>query len=150
MSRGDLMTMRTTPHEWLNQSQTKWARMLSVLLDAEPLVINGKAVEENCGKQLPVIRKSQGVGQGGKPFVSRRCDAASSSTGSCTCSAGRSANGIVTSSRGEALSSMALGRSLSFSILLIRLNSCSDCNHGLAAPSRMGPQKAQCAWRHYR
>lgn len=59
MGRGDLMVMRATPHEWRNPSETEWARMLFVLLDAEKPVVDGKEVGEDYGKSLPGIPKSQ-------------------------------------------------------------------------------------------
>ena len=59
MHRGDLMIMRAAPHEWRNPSETEWARMLFVLLDAEAPIVNGKTVEEDYGKAMPGIPNSQ-------------------------------------------------------------------------------------------
>ena len=58
MKRGDLMIMRAAPHEWRNPSQTEWARMLFVLLDAEAPVVNGQPVEEDYGMAMPGIPRS--------------------------------------------------------------------------------------------
>ena len=58
MNRGDLMVMRAALHEWRNPSETEWARMLFVLLDAEAPIVNGEAMGENYGKAMPGIPKS--------------------------------------------------------------------------------------------
>ena len=55
MNRGDVMIMRAAPHEWRNTSETEWARMLFVLLDAEALIVNGRPIEEDYGKAMPGI-----------------------------------------------------------------------------------------------
>ena len=59
MNRGDLMVMRAAPHEWRNTSQTEWARVLFVLLDAEAPVVNGQKVEADYGHAMPSIPQSQ-------------------------------------------------------------------------------------------
>ncbi|KAI0639469.1 hypothetical protein C8Q77DRAFT_65981 [Trametes polyzona] len=41
---GDIVTQRGTIHAWRNPG-TEWARWLTVLIDAKPAVVNGKALE---------------------------------------------------------------------------------------------------------
>jgi len=49
MKRGDVSIQRGTIHEWKNRSETEWARMLYILQEAKPLVINGEALGEDYG-----------------------------------------------------------------------------------------------------
>ncbi|KAI0173031.1 hypothetical protein GGR52DRAFT_541657 [Hypoxylon sp. FL1284] len=50
MKRGDVAVQRATMHAWRNPSTTDWARMVFVLQDMKPLVVNGKKVGEDYGK----------------------------------------------------------------------------------------------------
>ncbi|KAI1408705.1 hypothetical protein F5Y13DRAFT_172138 [Hypoxylon sp. FL1857] len=50
MKRGDIAVQRATMHAWRNPSTTNWARMVFVLQDMKPLVINGEKVGEDYGK----------------------------------------------------------------------------------------------------
>jgi hypothetical protein len=49
MTRGDVAIQRGTMHAWNNPSQTEWARVLFVLQDCEPLIVNGKRFKEDLG-----------------------------------------------------------------------------------------------------
>lgn len=43
---GDIIVQRGTLHGWYNPSATEWARWVSVLIDAEPVKVNGVQLEE--------------------------------------------------------------------------------------------------------
>ncbi len=58
MSRGDIAIQRATMHGWHNPSGTEWARLLFVLQDCEPLVINGKSLDEDLGTAHGVVPRS--------------------------------------------------------------------------------------------
>lgn len=49
LRRGDVAVQRATQHQWVNRSLTEWARMLFVLQDCEPLVVNGVRMGEDLG-----------------------------------------------------------------------------------------------------
>ena len=49
MTRGDVAIHRATMHKWINESQSDWARVLFVLQDCEPLMINGMRFKEDLG-----------------------------------------------------------------------------------------------------
>ncbi|KAK4666220.1 hypothetical protein QC763_405690 [Podospora pseudopauciseta] len=49
LKRGDVAIQRATQHQWVNKSDTKWARMMFVLQDCEPLVVGGKKMGEDLG-----------------------------------------------------------------------------------------------------
>jgi quercetin dioxygenase-like cupin family protein len=49
MRRGDVAIQRATIHAWSNPSPTKWARVLFVLQDCQPLMVNGKRYMEDLG-----------------------------------------------------------------------------------------------------
>jgi hypothetical protein len=42
---GDTVVQRGGMHAWRNPSQDKWARYISVLMSAEPAIVNGEALE---------------------------------------------------------------------------------------------------------
>jgi len=44
---GDIVLQRGTLHGWRNASPTTWVRMLSVLVDADPAVVNGVALRDD-------------------------------------------------------------------------------------------------------
>jgi quercetin dioxygenase-like cupin family protein len=46
MKRGDVSVQRATNHAWRNPSKDAWSRMLYVLVDAKPIVINGKVLSD--------------------------------------------------------------------------------------------------------
>lgn len=46
MKRGDVAIQRGTMHQWINQSQTEWTRMLFVLQESKPLQVAGKKFSE--------------------------------------------------------------------------------------------------------
>ena len=50
MGRGDVMVQRATMHAWRNPSKTEWARMIFVLQDCQPLVVNGERFGEDLGR----------------------------------------------------------------------------------------------------
>ncbi|KAL2167699.1 hypothetical protein VTG60DRAFT_918 [Thermothelomyces hinnuleus] len=47
LRRGDVAVQRATQHQWVNRSQTQWARMLFVLQDCKRLVVAGQDVGED-------------------------------------------------------------------------------------------------------
>lgn len=49
MRRGDISIQRGTNHAWRNASDTQWARMMYVLLEAEPIEVQGKVLGEDLG-----------------------------------------------------------------------------------------------------
>lgn len=49
LRRGDVAVQRATQHQWVNRSQTEWARMLFMLLDCRPLVVGGVEIKEDLG-----------------------------------------------------------------------------------------------------
>jgi quercetin dioxygenase-like cupin family protein len=59
LRRGDMAVQRGTNHAWRNSSKTEWARMLYVLHEAESLVVNGTALDEDYGG-IPGVRPSRG------------------------------------------------------------------------------------------
>ena len=57
LKRGDMCVQRVTNHAWRNTSETDWARMLYVLVDAKPIVLSdGKLLEEELGGMENVRR----------------------------------------------------------------------------------------------
>ncbi|KAK3940043.1 cupin domain-containing protein [Diplogelasinospora grovesii] len=58
MKRGDHCVQRGTMHVWRNRSQTQWARMLFVLQEAKPIIINGKELGEDYGVGMANVRPS--------------------------------------------------------------------------------------------
>jgi quercetin dioxygenase-like cupin family protein len=46
--RGDVCIQRATIHAWSNPS-AEWARMLFVLIDCQPITVNGKRFKEDLG-----------------------------------------------------------------------------------------------------
>ena len=50
MYPGDCSVNRACNHKWRNVSQTKSGRMLFILLDVQPLEVNGKIIEEDLGE----------------------------------------------------------------------------------------------------
>ncbi|KAJ9642167.1 hypothetical protein H2204_002536 [Knufia peltigerae] len=49
LKRGDVVIQRGTMHAWRNASSTQWARMLYVLQDSQPVVVNGLRLKEDLG-----------------------------------------------------------------------------------------------------
>jgi quercetin dioxygenase-like cupin family protein len=49
LKRGDVAIQRGTMHAWRNLSDTQWARMMYVLQESKPLVIEGEKMEEDYG-----------------------------------------------------------------------------------------------------
>lgn len=58
MKRGDVAVQRGTKHMWRNPSPTAWTRMLFVLQDCEPLIVNGTRLKEDLGNRTHEIPKS--------------------------------------------------------------------------------------------
>jgi quercetin dioxygenase-like cupin family protein len=62
LHRGDVAVQRATMHGWWNSSKTDWARMLFVLQDCQPVVIDGKSLGEDlshakaAGENIPASR----------------------------------------------------------------------------------------------
>ena len=63
MTRGDIAVQRATMHAWSNPSQTEWARVLFVLQDCEPVIINGKRFKEDLGHATGIVPSSGNDGQ---------------------------------------------------------------------------------------
>ncbi|KAK0744294.1 hypothetical protein B0T21DRAFT_380632 [Apiosordaria backusii] len=49
LKRGDVAIQRATQHQWVNKSNTQWARMMFVLQDCQPLIVAGKEMGEDLG-----------------------------------------------------------------------------------------------------
>jgi hypothetical protein len=58
MKRGDVAVQRATMHQWVNTSETEWARMMFVLQDCQPLRVGGELAGENLGKALDFLPPS--------------------------------------------------------------------------------------------
>jgi len=58
MTRGDVAIQRGTMHAWSNASQTEWARVLFVLQDCQPLIVNGKRFKEDLGHAAGTVQSS--------------------------------------------------------------------------------------------
>ena len=52
MQPGDVSINRGAMHRWRNTSNEKPARMLFVMLDVEPIIVNGKALEFDVGVMM--------------------------------------------------------------------------------------------------
>ncbi|KAI1129965.1 hypothetical protein F5Y10DRAFT_141901 [Nemania abortiva] len=50
MGRGDIAVQRATMHSWRNASKTSWARMVFVLQDTKPVIVDGKRYGEDYGR----------------------------------------------------------------------------------------------------
>ena len=46
MKKGDIAIQRGTNHAWKNNSQIEWARVVFILLEAEPVEINGEKLPD--------------------------------------------------------------------------------------------------------
>ena len=58
MRCGDVAIQRSTNHAWRNASDTKWARMMYVLQESEPVVVGGKVLDEDYGG-IPGVKPSK-------------------------------------------------------------------------------------------
>jgi len=47
LAPGDIVVQRGTNHLWRNPSQTEWCRIVFILIEAAPLVINGIEIPES-------------------------------------------------------------------------------------------------------
>ena len=54
---GDVSINRGAMHRWRNTSDTKPARMLFVMLDVKPIIVNGKALEFDMGRLMDEYAK---------------------------------------------------------------------------------------------
>ncbi|KAJ2994104.1 hypothetical protein NUW58_g1645 [Xylaria curta] len=50
LNRGDVVVQRGTNHAWSNPSETEFARVLYVALDAKPPIVNGVELRESLGE----------------------------------------------------------------------------------------------------
>ena len=50
MKRGDMAVQRATMHQWINTSETEWARMMFVLQDCKPVSVGGEKLGEDLGE----------------------------------------------------------------------------------------------------
>jgi len=55
LKRGDVAVQRATMHAWRNASKTEWCRMIFVLQDCQPLVVDGQKLGEDLAgaKEIP-------------------------------------------------------------------------------------------------
>lgn len=58
MKKGDVAIQRATKHAWKNASDTEWARMLFVLQDCKPLLVDGQRFKEDLGDGHSVFPNS--------------------------------------------------------------------------------------------
>lgn len=58
LMRGDVAVQRATQHLWNNPSKTEWARLLFVLQDVQPLIVNGQRYKEDLGSGLGIVPSS--------------------------------------------------------------------------------------------
>lgn len=58
MKRGDCSIQRATNHAWRNMSESKWARMLYVLQESQPVFVDGKKLGEDYGSGMPGVKAS--------------------------------------------------------------------------------------------
>lgn len=58
MKRGDVAIQRGTMHAWRNTSDTEWARMMYVLQECKPVVLDGEALKEDYGTMKGVPASS--------------------------------------------------------------------------------------------
>jgi quercetin dioxygenase-like cupin family protein len=58
MTRGDVAVQRGTMHQWRNNSQTEWARMMYVLQESRPVEVGGKTLGEDYGDMSGVPKSS--------------------------------------------------------------------------------------------
>ncbi|KAK7946188.1 uncharacterized protein PG986_010509 [Apiospora aurea] len=61
LKRGDVAIQRATQHQWVNKSETEWARMLFVLQECQPLYVGGQEFGEDLGthSELPASHKAE-------------------------------------------------------------------------------------------
>jgi quercetin dioxygenase-like cupin family protein len=59
LKRGDVTIQRGTNHAWRNPSDTKWARMLYALQESQPLLFNGKLLDEDYGGGMDDVKASK-------------------------------------------------------------------------------------------
>ena len=48
LKQGDVVVQRGTMHGWQNASETDWARMMFVLLESQPILVDGKSLKEDA------------------------------------------------------------------------------------------------------
>jgi Cupin domain len=58
MTRGDVAVQRATMHAWRNPSNTEWARMMFVLQDCRPVVVEGQRFREELGHVADIFPES--------------------------------------------------------------------------------------------
>ena len=63
MRKGDVAVQRATMHAWNNPNPIEWARVLFVLQDCEPVVINGKRFKEDLGHVTGIVPNSGNDGE---------------------------------------------------------------------------------------
>jgi hypothetical protein len=50
LKSGDIVIQRQTNHAWVNASKEKWARMIFILQEAEPLTLGSETLAEDYGE----------------------------------------------------------------------------------------------------
>lgn len=58
LRRGDVSVQRGTNHAWRNPDPIQWCRMAYVLQDSQPVLINGKPLEEDLGRSAGEVPPS--------------------------------------------------------------------------------------------
>ncbi|CAK7233325.1 hypothetical protein SBRCBS47491_008570 [Sporothrix bragantina] len=59
LKAGDVVVQRATNHQWVNTSDTDWARMIFVLQAVEPLMVGEATLEEDLGEGADLLPESQ-------------------------------------------------------------------------------------------
>ena len=62
LHRGDVAVQRATMHGWRNPNPTEWARMLFVLQDCQPVIIDGKSLGEDLSHARALGEHTLGEG----------------------------------------------------------------------------------------
>lgn len=58
LKAGDVVVQRATNHQWVNTSETEWARMMFVLQGTTPLVVGETTLGEDLGEGADLLPKA--------------------------------------------------------------------------------------------
>ena len=47
LKAGDIVVQRGTNHLWINPSNTEWSRMAFILIEAKPVVVDGRVLDDH-------------------------------------------------------------------------------------------------------
>ncbi|KAF7590094.1 hypothetical protein BBP40_003250 [Aspergillus hancockii] len=59
LRRGDVSVQRGTNHSWRNPDPNRWCRVAYVLLDSQPVMINGEPLKEDLGRSAGEVPSSE-------------------------------------------------------------------------------------------